>query len=224
MAGTSAPRSNTVSTTDIATGPTFSVVDGEFTLDLTKVPFSGRLDAPKKMVKLFDYTCHHCRELQHLLKPVKAMYSNELAVISLPVPLDSSCNRVVRRTPAAHANACEYAKIALAVFFAAPGKFELFSDWLFEPDLPPALEEARKHAEELVGSETFAAELKDPRVEQQIRMDVNIYAASSQKAKRAALPQLLFARGGSIGSIETAQVLGQILFDALGLGTPPAAK
>ena len=208
--------------TNALTGPTFSFVDGEFTLDLTTVPVSGRLDAPKKMVKLFDYTCHHCRDLHHLLKPVKHKFSNELAVISLPMPLDTSCNRMIRRTPAAHTNACEFAKTALAVFLAKPERFEGFSDWLFEPEHPPALEDARKHAEDIVGKEAFANALNDPRVEQQIQTDVNIYAASSQKAKRSAMPQLLFARGGSIGSIANAQMLDKILFNALGLGEAPA--
>lgn len=197
--------------------PTFSFVDGQFTLNLTKVPVSGRLDAPKKMVKLFDYTCHHCRDLHHLLEPVKLKYANELAVISLPVPLDASCNSVVKRTPPAHANACEYAKYALAVFLAQPERFEEFSDWIFEPERPPILDAARAQAESLVGKEAFAAALADPRVEEQIRTDVNIYIASSQKAKRGAMPQLLFATGGSIGAVPDAQALDNILFSALGL-------
>jgi uncharacterized membrane protein len=218
------PAPAAVPITNAPTGPTFSFVDGEVTVDLTKVPVSGKLDAPQKMVKLFDYTCHHCRDLHHLLKPVKQKYANELAVISLPVPLDSTCNRMIRRTPAAHTNACEFAKTALAVFLAKPDQFEPFSDWIFEPDHPPALEDARKHAENLVGKEAFAAAINDPRVAEQIQADVNIYAASSQKAKRSAMPQLLFARGGSIGSIPNAQVLDKILFNALGLGTAPSLR
>ena len=209
-----------VATNVVPAGPTFSFVDGEVTLNLAQVPVSGRLDAPKKMVKLFDYTCHHCRDLHHLLKPVKQKYSTELAVISLPVPLDTNCNSLIRRTAAAHVNACEYAKTALAVFLAKPEKFEGFSDWLFEPERPPALDEARRYAENLVGKEAFAAAINDPRVAEQLRTDVNIYSASSQKAKRGAMPQLLFARGGSIGSVPNAQVLDKILFDGLGLGTP----
>jgi hypothetical protein len=210
--------------TNQITGPTFSFVDGQFTVDLTKVPVSGRLEAPKKMVKLFDYTCHNCRDLHHLLEPVKRKYSNELAVISLPVPLDASCNSAVRRTAAAHVNACEYAKTALAVFFAKPEKFDDFSNWLFAPEHPPGVEAARAQAELLVGKDAFAAALADPRVEHQIRTDVNIYAASSQKARRGAMPQLLFANGGSIGAVPNAQTLDKILFDALGLGEPAPTK
>jgi uncharacterized membrane protein/protein-disulfide isomerase len=215
---------NSVPQPAVAPNRTFSFVDGEFTVDLTQVPVSGRLDAPKKMVKLFDYTCHHCRDLHHLLKPVKARYTNDLAVISLPMPLDASCNRAVKRTVAAHQNACEYARTALAVFLARPEKFDEFSDWLFAPEHPPELEAARMHAAKLAGPETFAAALKDPRVEEQIRTDVNIYIASSQKAKRGAMPQLLFATGGSIGAVPDAQALDRILFAALRLGEPPVTN
>jgi uncharacterized membrane protein len=205
-------------------GPNFSFVDGEFTVDLTKVPVSGRLDAPKKMVKLFDFTCHHCRDLHHLLKPVKQKYPNELAVISLPMPLDSDCNPLISRTAPPHTNACEIARIALAVFVAKPEKFEEFADWLFEPELPPTPEAAQAQAEKLVGKEAFAAASRDPRVEEQIRMDVNIYAATGRKSGRSAMPQLLFAQGGSIGAVPNAQSLNKILFKSLGLGEPPPPK
>lgn len=215
----SVPSAATNATSQIAgrPDPNFSFVDGAFTVNLTKVPVSGRLDAPKRMVKLFDYTCHHCRDLHHLLKPIKLKYASELAVISLPVPLDANCNTVIKRTVPAHANACEYARIALAVFIAQPAKFEEFSDWLFEPERPPMLDSARMHAANLVGKEALAAALNDPRVEEQIRTDVNIYIASSQKAKRGAMPQLLFATGGSIGAVPDARALDNILFNALGL-------
>lgn len=210
----------TTAVASIVAEPTFSFVDRQLTVNLTKVPVSGRLDAPKKMVKLFDYTCHHCRDLHHLLKPIKQRYSNELAVISLPMPLDANCNAVIKRTAPAHVNACEYAKMALAVFFAKPGKFEEFSDYLFEPEHPPTLEASRAYAETLVGKEEFSSALNDPRVEQQIKLDTGIYVASSQKAKRGAMPQLLFAEGGSIGAVQSAEALERILSRALGLGEP----
>src|SRR5688500_13384913 len=76
--------------------PTFTILDGQFTLDLKTVPVTGPLNAPKKVVKLFDYTCHHCRDTHRALEPVRKSYSNQLAVISLPVPLESSCNQIGR--------------------------------------------------------------------------------------------------------------------------------
>jgi protein-disulfide isomerase len=213
---------NAISPVEARPDRTFSFIDGEFSVDLTRVPVSGRIDAPRKMVKLFDYTCHHCRDLHHLLKPVKLKYASELAVISLPVPLDANCNSIIKRTSPAHANACEYARMALAVFIARADKFDEFSDWLFVPQRPPTLDSARLQAENLVGKEAFAAALNDPRVEEQIRTDVKIYMASSQQAKRGAMPQLLFAHSASVGAISSVEVLERILFRGLGLGEGPA--
>lgn len=207
-----------------APDPTFTIVEGQFTLNLKQVPVSGLMTAPKKLVKLFDYTCHHCRDLHHLLAPVKQKYSNELAVISLPMPLDANCNSIVKTTQPSHENACAYTRMALAVFFADPAKFEKFTDWFFTPARPPALAAARAFAEELAGAEAYAAALKDPRLEEQIKTDVNIYVASSRLAKRGAMPQMLFERGASIGAVRNAAQLDQILYNNLGLGTPPVTN
>jgi uncharacterized membrane protein/protein-disulfide isomerase len=214
----SSTTTNTATQNGIApNAPTFSIVRGRFTLDLTKVPVSGSLNAPKKVVKLFDYTCHHCRDLHHLLHVAKEKHATELAVISLPMPLDGSCNPTVRKTPSAHVNACEYAKLSLAVFYAEPKKFEAYSDWLFAPQRPPELIQAREQAASLIGKERLLALLADPRIDAQIRQDVEIYAASSQLGKSSAMPQLIFQGGASIGSVNNFKELEQILFDALGL-------
>lgn len=200
------------------TNPLFPIVRGQFNLDLRKVPITGSLSAPHRMVKLFDYTCHHCRDLHHLLEPVARKYSNELAIVSLPMPLDASCNPVLRSTAAAHANACEYARLALAIFFAEPHKFREFSNWLFQPDRPPEITRAKEIAATMLGPERLESALQDPRIEEQIRLNCFIYAASSQLGKSSALPQMIFPTGSSIGAVADAQQLQKILGDALGLG------
>ena len=204
--------------TPASPAPTFTILQGQVTLDLTKVPVAGPLNAQHKFVKLFDYTCHHCRELHHLLEPVKKRYSNEVAIISLPMPLDANCNPMMKSTPRAHENACEYAKLALAVFLAEPEKFEQYSNWLFFPERPPELSAAREHAARLVGQEKLNAALSDPRILQQIKQDAEIFTMTSRLARKSTLPQLIFARGASVGGVNDAKQLNQILFDATGLG------
>jgi uncharacterized membrane protein len=213
-----APASNQISMVAVAATPTFAVVDGQFPLDLSRVPITGPVQAPKKLAKLFDYTCHHCRDLHHLLKEFHRKHFNELAVISLPVPLDSGCNPALKRTMPAHANACEYARMGLAVFFANPAKFDEFTAWVFAPARPPELPGTRAFAESLVGKEAFAAALNDPRVEAQIKADVDIYLASSRRAGKGAMPQMLFGQGGSIGAVRDSAQLEKILYANLGLG------
>lgn len=202
--------------------PTFTFVDGQVTLSLHEVPVTGLISAPKKAVKLFDYTCHHCRDLHHLLKPVLQTHAQTLAIISLPVPLSSECNSVVRKTAPDHQDACAFARLGLAVFLAKPDQFEVFTDWVFEPKRPPEVSAAQQKAESLVGEKQLAAALADPRIEQQIQRDVNIYVASSRLARKGAMPQLLFSRGGSIGAVPSAAQLDKILSDHLGLSPASA--
>jgi uncharacterized membrane protein len=204
------------STNQVASVPAFSILQGQFTLNLTQVPVTGPVNAPKKMVKLFDFTCHHCRDLHHLLKPVQQKYGEELAVVSLPMPLDAKCNRFMRSTPSAHINACEYARLSLAVFYAEPKAFHDYADWLFAPARPPEVDAAREHAAELIGRERLIAMLADPRVDDQIQRNVEIYAASSRAGRSSAMPQMIFPAGASIGAVSDLRQLEKILLDAFG--------
>jgi uncharacterized membrane protein len=204
--------------------PTFTIVEGQFTLNLSKLPVTGPLTAPKKLVKLFDYSCHHCRNLHLLLEPFRREHSNELAVISLPVPLCHDCNPLVKRTPPDHVNACEYARLGLAVFFANPAKFDEFTDWVFAPPRPPPVSDTQNYAERLVGSRELRDALNSPAVGEQIATDINIYATSSRLAHSSQLPQMLFEQeGGSIGAVQSADQLKEILAQNLGIGAKPQA-
>jgi uncharacterized membrane protein len=203
--------------------PTFTIVEGQFTLNLTKLPVTGPVTAPKKLVKLFDYSCHHCRNLHLLLEPFRRQHSNELAVISLPVPLCHDCNPLVKRTPPDHVNACEYARLGLAVFFANPAKFEEFTDWVFAPPRPPPVSDTQNYAERLVGSQALRDALSGPAVGEQIATDINIYATSSRLAHSSQLPQMLFEQVGYIGAVESADQLKEILAENLGIGAKPQA-
>jgi hypothetical protein len=165
------------------------------------------------VVKLFDYTCHHCRELHHLLH--RYANSNEVTIISLPVPLDSSCNKLMTRTPPDHVNACEYARLGLAVFRADAGKFATFSDWIFAPARPPALPAARAYAESLVGQPGLATNLNHPAIDQQIQTNIGIYLTSSKLAKNGRMPQLIFQNAASIGSVSGFVQLQKIMAENL---------
>jgi hypothetical protein len=199
-------------------------VEGQFTLNLTKVPLIGPVTATKKMVKLFDYSCHHCRHLHELLEQFRAAHSNELAIVMLPVPLNSDCNPLVKRTPADHVNACEYARLGLAVYFAKPQKFAEFSEWIFTPPRPPAPAEARSYAEKLVGARELQEALNSPAIEEQLKTDINIYLTSSRLARSGQLPQMLFAEGGSIGAVNSMAQLEKIMAENLGFTNSATAQ
>ncbi len=201
--------------------PTFSIVDGLFTLDLTKVPVTGPLNAPKKLAKLFDFSCHHCRDLHHLLSAFRAKHSNELAVVSLPLPLDSKCNPTIRRTQPAHVNACEYARYGLAVYQVKPEKFEEYSDWIYAPALPPEVSRAREYAANLVGKAEFEKAVESPAITDQIQLDIKIYTEAYKRSHSGQLPQMYFEHGASIGAVQSAEQLEKIMAENLGFPLSP---
>jgi len=159
------------------------------------------------MVGLFDFTCEHCRHLHPMLKEAEEHFGGKIAIVALPMPLDSDCNPMIRETQPANFGAWAYARMALAVWRATPSAFAPFDDWLFNPDGVPSLEDARAKAEELVGRGTLDQALRDPWVKRQIALDVNLYIANSQAMGDAHLPQLIFGGSAMSGEVDGAKEL-----------------
>jgi hypothetical protein len=76
---------------------------------------------------------------------------SRIAIVAMPVPLDADCNPEVEETEPRQQNACELAQLALTVWRQGPEKFAEFDTWLFEPEVPPSVEEATAKARELLG-------------------------------------------------------------------------
>ena len=200
-----------------------SLHGGKILLDVNAVPVRGSTNAPHVMVSLFDYTCHHCRDMHETLKQVQAAASNQLAIISLPMPLDASCNPVVRRTASAHEGACEYARLSLAVWKANPQMFTTFDDWIFAPSRPPSLVETRQRAEELVGAKNLSEALWSPGVETQLRASISLYHTNSIIARKGQMPQLNIGSFVSMGPIQDPAVLRSLMAAHLGMSFEGAA-
>jgi len=194
---------------------------GQFEIDLREVPLLGSPDAPHTVVSLFDYTCQHCRTLHHYLAEVLATFSNELAVVCLPVPLNTNCNPVVRRNLPAHTNACEYAQLALAVWRTNRAQFRAFDAWLFEGAAPPSPEAARERAEGLVGLEALPLALADPWIGAQIRRNGALYKKNYETTGSSRMPQLMFGSQISEGRMRGAEDLFGLLESQLGLKRSP---
>jgi hypothetical protein len=195
----------------------FSIHGGKFQLNLREVPLIGSPDAPHVMVSLFDYTCHHCRLMHGHLKQAYQSFSNQLTIVSLPMPLDSDCNPLVKLTPTPHVNACQYARIGLAVWRAKREVSEEFDDWLFAPARPLSVDEVRRHAEKLVGKERFESALRDEWIGRQIQQDVDIFRANQQVTHKGAMPQLIVGGAISVGEMARANDLYRLLEEQMGL-------
>jgi hypothetical protein len=193
--------------------------DGEFRLNLGELPMIGSPSAPHVIVSLFDYTCHYCRDLHQILQQAHQRFPRQLGIVSLPMPLDANCNHLIRRTPQAHQQACDYARIGLAVWKSNPEVFEQFDNWVFEPASPLPVERVRRYAEQLVGEQTLQKALQDDWVDRQIQTDIAIFQANNRATQSGRMPQLMVGSEISTGPLDRVEQLYRLLEQQFGLSS-----
>lgn len=164
-----------------------SVMGGRVKLNSYTWPIVGCPDAPHVLVELFDYTCPHCREMNDQLKVAMKRFGNQLAVLTLPVPLSHECNDTISITNQQHQDACELARLALSVWRKAPDSFPDYHNWLFETSRSRTAVEARHYAAQLVGHQALNMELGKPIVNQYIAKHVLLY----KRAGQGTVPKLM---------------------------------
>jgi uncharacterized membrane protein len=191
-----------------------------FQLDLREVPLMGSPEAPAIIVQLFDYSCPHCRALHPILLEACRALSNQLAVASLPMPLATNCNPLLKRSIAAHTNACAYARAGLAVWRANPAKQPVFDEWIFSPSHPPSPEVVEVEAMRLVGTNAFQQALKDPWVQQQLDLDIRLYGTNYFRYHNSVLPELMIGTNIVSGSIANVRDLYSLLSAQFDLRLP----
>lgn len=202
-----------------ATNRVFAIYNGQFKFHLDEVPLIGSPTAPHVMVSLFDYTCHHCRTMHERLLAAHATWPTELAIITLPMPLDPQCNTTMTRTHPDHVNACFYGRLGLAVVRADRSKSAQFDEFIFTPERPPATNDALAFAQALVGTEPLARAQADPWVENLLRQSVAIYELS-YRAGQGSMPQSIIGNRIAVGLLRP-EDLNRLLGEQFGL-KPPA--
>jgi len=196
----SSPRSSTpiqlggLANIDTGPGPQrqISILGDSVRLRPHDFPIVGSADAKHIMVYLFDYTCPHCRGHHDNLQLALERYGDQLALITLPMPLDADCNATVLRTKPRYKGACAMAKIALALWRTRPEAYAQFDQWMFAVEKARPLDEVRAYAVELLGTDVLDAALAEPWIQEQINKDVSLYGIVSEFADHRAVPQLVF--------------------------------
>ncbi len=200
-------------------GPrTLSLYGNQFIIKFNDVPMLGSPDAPHVIVCLLDYTCIHCRQLHSILTQVSRQSSNQLGIVCLPVSLSPDCNPFIPLLSArGDPNACEYARLGLAVWRAKPEVFRQFNDWLFYDVKPPPLAQAHQRAVELVGVDKLNSALADPWVLDQILTDCKLHRANWLVVDNPGLPQIVMGAAVSSGPIDSVAHLRILLRQYLGI-------
>lgn len=181
---------------------------GNIKLNVAHWPLVGQADAEKIFIEMFDYTCPHCRENFQTIKAAKnQMGDNKIATLALCVPMNSNCNGTILVNHAKHAEACELAKLAIAVWRVDAEKFQQFHEWLLTGEEPPTAAAALEKANEMVDQELLAAEMDGDVVQQYIAKQVQLY----ESVGAGTVPKMLFSGTTVVGKVSAADTLIQII-------------
>ncbi len=183
------------------------LLGGQASVDVLHTPLLGSPNAPSVVVEMFDYTCHHCRDLHQQMKQARERYGKQLAVVLLVNPMNKSCNRYVQVDQPAHREACHYARLSLAVWNTAPEEFAGYHEWLMEPKEVPSVEEARDQAAKLISVAGLNAALADKTIARQIEANGEIY----HLAKHGPIPKLMNEKFVASGPLKDAAQLFEVL-------------
>jgi len=197
----------------------FKFYEGAVALDLEDVPVIGAATNPQAVVSLFDYTCHHCRDMHPLLAEAQKAFSQQLVIASLPMPLDASCNRTMTRTPPAHTNACNLARLGLIVWRANRERHHEFDEFLMTGPEAPSFPAAVARAVQLVGTNALARAAMDPWVEERLQFSLQLYEAAYKRGQ-GRMPQLIVGRNVAVGTYPREELF-KVLTENLDLKKQP---
>ncbi len=182
-------------------------------LNVAQWPMLGSEAADTVVVELFDYTCSHCRAMNRHIEVARERFGDQLAVIVLPVPLSSQCNDSILQNAPVHAESCELARLALAVWRSNPDVFPVFHRWLFAEERNRTASEARAYAETLVDPTQLREHLADTMIGKFINRHVALY----KRAGKGTLPKLFTEKLTLRGQMGSSEELCSMLENQLGL-------
>ena len=190
--------------------------NGQVTLPAANLPVMGPFVASRRLILLFDYCCPHCREAHSVIRRLHATAGDEWQIVFVPTPLNSECNPGVEETEPRFKDACELARLSLAVWKLKPDDWPAFDAWLFEPELPRTAEEARQHAAALYGEIELAEALTKAPIDAVIAADVKMYQATGSRV----LPVILSpGAAGIAGRTDGEDELRELLKKEFGFPT-----
>lgn len=168
-------------------------------------PLLGKPDAELVFVEMFDYTCEHCQKTHKAIEGARQKLGDRLAIITLPVPLDSACNPAIKLTDANHLESCMLAKLAIAVWSVDHDKFAEFHNFVFEQK--PKYAAALIKAKELVDGEKLTSTLAGTIPSEYVAKHIALY----QRAGSGTIPKLMFPKTTSVGAIESADLIVKMI-------------
>lgn len=181
---------------------------GRSKLNAAHWPLVGQTDAEKILVEMFDYTCPHCRENHKSVKgAMDQLGSDKLSIVALCVPMNSRCNGSIQVTDAKHAEACDLAKLSIAVWLVDPVVFQEFHEWMFTGNHAPSYSTALARANSMVDQAKLAKQLNGKVAGQYVTKQVQLY----QMLGAGTVPKLLLPQSTVSGKVGSPSALIQIV-------------
>lgn len=162
------------------------VSNGRRQLKMGDWPMLGSTRDKHVLVKMFDYTCQHCRKTHQAIRQARKDTPGGLAVVTLPIPLYRGCNPGSKTTDPKFAYRCDIAKLAVAVWLSDANKFESFHEWMMQQER--SLADAKRHAASLVGADALQKQMARTTPTDYISRHVFLY----REAGAGTLPKLVF--------------------------------
>jgi uncharacterized membrane protein len=181
------------------------------------IPVLGDPAAPRMACLLFDFTCLNCRKSHHLAEAWVAGQGGRVALALFPVALCPDCNRYVANTLPEHKDACQYARLALALWRFDPAVFRRFCQAFLgpEPTAPPVNKAQDWAAAQVGGAEMLRQLLEQPELNRRLATNADFFAACVRATERLDMPKLVTSRAITSGTPDGARGYAPYLEEAV---------
>lgn len=184
-----------------------SIQGGTIKLKVADWPHIGPSDAKYVVVEMFDYCCPPCRETFQAVRGAQIELGNELAIVLLPVPLNSDCNPTIKVTGPHYKESCLLSKLVVATWRVDPKAFASLHLWMLADDHPPTYADTIAKARTLVDSKKLDVELASDVPDQYISRHVALY----KRVGEGAIPKLMFPRTSVVGKFTSVDGLVDLI-------------
>lgn len=184
-----------------------SIQGGAIKLKVADWPHIGPTNAKYFVVEMFDYCCPPCRETFKAIRGAQDRLADQLAIVLLPVPLNSDCNPTIKVTGPNYKESCALSKLAVATWRVDPKAFTSLHMWMLADDQPPTYAEAIAKARTLVDPEKLDAELASGVPDQFIARHVALY----KRVGEGSIPKLMFPQTSVVGKFTSVDGLVDLI-------------
>lgn len=182
---------------------------GKLSLDVHKHPLLGSPDAPHIVVELISYDCEHCRKMYPLIEEARERYGDQVAILVLPVPLETDCNKLVTNPTASHRGACWTARAACGIAKLDPPAFAKFHEFLIAGKEKPPMDKIIPKSYGMVDGDAIRDLARSAELKKQVEGYIDLYSQLQAKSgsRTFGLPVQILGDHVMTGSVEKTEDL-----------------